>query len=59
MDDLTKNHVSKAEAMQMLGLSRSGLAYWASENGVESVLIGKVSLWLLDEIMTGMRRKSA
>ena len=59
VDALTTRHVSKEEAMRMLGLSRSGLAYWASSNGIESVLIGKVSLWSLDEIMDGMRRKTA
>jgi hypothetical protein len=59
IDDLAKNYIAKEDAVQMLCISRSGFHHWIKSKGVQTAVVGKVSLVRTDEVMARIRRLRA
>mgnify|MGYP001546945870 CR=1 FL=1 len=57
--DLAKNYVRKQEAMNMLGMTRAQLWHWAKEAQVKPLAVGKSNLWRTEDVVAGVRKKSA
>lgn len=57
IQDLSNNYMTKQEAMETVGLRKSGYFYWMSSKGIEAVVIGKASLLKKDDVLARNREE--
>jgi hypothetical protein len=53
--DLSENYFTKTEALNLLQMKRGSFFEWTKNEGVDFILIGKVSLYQKDDIMDKRR----
>ena len=54
--DPKTNYLTKQEAMRIIEQDNSGFLYWVNSTGVETILIGKVSLIRKDDVLETSRQ---
>jgi len=53
--DLATNHLTRAEAMDLLSMTHSTFFYWVKKDAIEFIQIGKVSLFRKDVVLEKRR----